>query len=83
MRASESSGKWLSPPVAMIATFHGPSPTTRAMWRPASKQRRAVGCGVTKQFTQNGTSGGTGRSPYKVETGLRNAWSSGADHDAA
>ena len=46
--------------MAIRATFHGPSATTRAMCRPAAKQRRAIGSGATKQFTQKGTSGGAG-----------------------
>ena len=67
----------------MIPTFHGEAATTRAMCRPKSKQRLGVGWGATKQFTQIGTSGGIGRVPCMVLTGLRNAWSTGASQDIA
>ena len=53
------------------------------MCRPKSKQRFGVGWGATKQFTQIGTSGGIGRVPCMVLTGLRNAWSTGASQDIA
>ena len=50
---------------------------------PKAKQRRAVGWGATKAFTKIGTSGGMGRGPCSVFTGLRKAWSTGASHDSA
>ena len=83
MRATDSSGKCESPPVAMMPTFQSPRATTRAMCWPKAKQRRAVGCGATKQLIQIGTSGGIGRVPCIVLTGARKAWSTGASHDSA
>ena len=56
-----------------MPTFQGLFATTRAMCWPNWKQRRAVGWGAMNAFTKMGTSGGMGRVPSMVLTGLRKA----------
>ena len=76
-------GKCESPPVAMMATRQGVAATTSqdAARRRSSAARWAEA--PRRSSPRWAPSGGMGRVPCSVFTGLRKAWSTGASHESA